>query len=149
MPIETFQFNRKWLNITPSVDSKSCWRGRERQRRCFSGTRYYALSINHLAHSLTLLSRHRSRQAITGKKWVKLIDSNIPRMLPRSVVVADFRTTTGHDYLGAHLHRIRMIVAHLPRSSALAANLTDDDEDKLQGDHLPILVSVPPAREAV
>ncbi|KAG8325202.1 hypothetical protein J6590_073679 [Homalodisca vitripennis] len=60
-------------------------------------------SINHSAPSP---SPRSGKQARTRKNGAKLIDSPLPRNFPGSVAVADFRTTTGHDYLGKYLHRI-------------------------------------------
>ncbi|KAG8326451.1 hypothetical protein J6590_041136 [Homalodisca vitripennis] len=44
MPIEALHLNKKWLYLTPLVDSKSCWRRRERKGRCSRVKLYYSSS---------------------------------------------------------------------------------------------------------
>ncbi|XP_072380393.1 uncharacterized protein [Diabrotica undecimpunctata] len=85
-------------------------------------------------------------QAGAGKSWAHLIESPIPRNLPRPISAAVFRTTTGHDYLASHLHRIgvrendncplcdqpQMDAAHLPECPALKTDKPEEDEDRLR-----------------
>ncbi|KAF6198607.1 hypothetical protein GE061_008359 [Apolygus lucorum] len=49
-------------------------------------------------------------QTATGKRWSTLLEpkDRVPPNLSRMEAVAGFRHITGHDYLNAHLHRIRV-----------------------------------------
>lgn len=81
------------------------------------------------------------RDESIGKQWETLATIGpIPRHLERAEAVARFRLTTGHDFLGVHLHRlglaadetcplcghVRMDGEHLEHCSALLQHPTDD-----------------------
>lgn len=62
---------------------------------------------NKITHTVDATTRNALKQRSSGKRWECLAaDGPIRRELDRRTAVALFRTTTGHDYLQAHLHRI-------------------------------------------
>lgn len=64
-------------------------------------------SANSRIHSAVKIHIDRIlKDAAAGKAWQDLCTRPISRTLPRSISVAVFRLSTGHDYLQAHLHRI-------------------------------------------
>ena len=70
--------------------------------------------------------RNNLELQMKDKPWKVFLEAPLPDW-PRRVPVASFRTATGHDCLGRHLHRIGI----LPTQQCILCNSTDDMDANL------------------